>query len=250
MKRLDLIIFTVVLIIVNMPLLFGGFSDQLAYYPEKVISGQWWRLITHPFVHVSLYHLLLDGAAFLMLYAQLAEKRVFQRIAYLLGIHTAVLLGVTWGLPHVQAAGYCGLSGVAHGVMALWCMERMGGQHAKVEQRLGICIFVGLLAKCIYEVSTGHVFFESMHFGSVGVPVVVSHLAGVVGAVVTYALLNMSHLRITKKQLRDIISAPLSRIDPGLADRAFGIRGCDPAKTKMDTAKDHKPVLLKKKQVA
>ncbi len=200
MKRKEILIFGIILTLANTPLLFGGFTDQLIYLPQKVFAGQWWRLLTHPFVHVSFYHLLLDGAAFLLLYAQLAEKSTAKRLGYLLCIHVAVVLAVTMSLPSVQAAGYCGLSGLAHGLMALWCLERMGGQNDKTERKLAIGIFTGLLAKCIYEVAAGHVFFASMHLGSVGVPVVSSHLAGVVGAMVMYGLLNTSNL-IKQKQL-------------------------------------------------
>lgn len=193
MKRKETILFAMMIALANIPLLFGRFSDQLIYLPEKVLAGQWWRLLTHPFVHVSGYHLLLDGAAFLLLYAQIQESRFLRRMIYLLGIHTTVVLAVTLSLPTVEAMGYCGLSGIAHGLMALWCLERIGSNSNnadRIERRLAIMIGTGLLAKSIYEIAVGHVFFESMHVGSVGVPVVVSHLAGVIGAVFSYCLLN------------------------------------------------------------
>ena len=201
MKRNEFIVLIAVLIGVNLPLLFGGFADQLVYDPQKVVTGQWWRLVTHPFVHVSLYHLLLDGTAFLLLFAQLAEKHILKRLGYLLGINAAVVLGVTFILPHLQVTSYCGLSGIAHGLMALWCLERMGGQNGKAERKIAIGVFAGLLAKCLYEVATGHAFFASMHFGDVGVPVVVSHFAGVIGAAVMYGLFTISNLKMTQKQL-------------------------------------------------
>jgi rhomboid family GlyGly-CTERM serine protease len=205
MRHKETILFAFLIGAANVSLFVGGFSDGLIYLPEKVTQGQWWRLATHPFVHVSFYHLLLDGAAFLMLYAQLAEKRLAKRIGYLLGIHAAVVAAVTWSLPGVQAFGYCGLSGIAHGLMAVWCLERMGvfdGPQAcstdRMERLIAAGVFVGLLAKSIYEVAVGHVVFESTHFGDVGVPVVASHLAGVIGAVIVYAVFNY-RLFILKK---------------------------------------------------
>lgn len=186
MRRKEIIVLLIVITAANIPLFMGTFSDGLIYLPDRVADGQWWRLFTHPFVHVSLYHLLLDGAAFLLLYAQLAEESLFKRIGYLLGIHLAVVLAVTYALPHVQAVGYCGLSGVAHGLMAVWCLERMGRRSLGRERLIAGVVFAGLLGKSIYEVMAGHAFFESTHFGDVGVPVVAAHLAGIIGAVAVY----------------------------------------------------------------
>lgn len=212
MRHKEIILFAVLILATNVGLFVGDFPEALSYVPEKVMSGQWWRLATHPFVHVSLYQLMLDGAAFLMLYAQLAETRLGRRLGYLLGIHTAVTTAVTMSLPGVQAAGYCGLSGIAHGLMAVWCLERMGifggaepHPAEKTERWMAVMIFFGLLVKSAYEVAVGHVFLESTHFGYVGVPVVASHLAGVIGAVMTYGVLNASRLvgclKVIRKQM-------------------------------------------------
>lgn len=191
MRHKETILLAVLIAAANVSLAAGVFPASLIYLPEKVMAGQWWRLATHPFVHVSAYHLLLDGAAFLMLYAQLAEKRLAKRIGYLLGIHAAVVAGVTWSLPTVEAVGYCGLSGLAHGLMAVWCLERMGGGADRVQRRLAMGVLAGLLVKCVYEVTAGQVLFESTHLGDVGVPVVASHLAGVLGAAAIYAILHV-----------------------------------------------------------
>ncbi len=194
MRRLEIILFAVLLVALNAPLFVGSFSEGLIYLPEKVAQGQFYRLLTHPFVHISVYHLVLDGAAFLILYSQLQAKSVIRRMVYLLGIHAAVVVGVTASLGHINAIGYCGISGVAHGLMAIWCMERIFSikttSEQKTEQWIAGVILLGLVAKCIYEVTVGHVIFESMHLGDVGVPVVASHLAGVVGAVGSFFLLN------------------------------------------------------------
>ena len=33
---------------------------------QAVGGGQWWRLLTHPFVHVSAWHLLLDASIYIL----------------------------------------------------------------------------------------------------------------------------------------------------------------------------------------
>lgn len=211
MRHKETILFAVLIGAANAALLFGVFPESLVYYPDKVMQGQWWRLLSHPFVHVSGYHLLLDGAAFLMLYEQLLEKRLARRIGYLVGIHAAVVAAVTVSLPHLQAVGYCGLSGLAHGLMAVWCLERMGlfarsqeNPADRHEQWIAVGVFVGLLAKSLYEVTVGHVFFESTHLGYVGVPVVASHLAGVVGATVIYGLFHIQFSRLREMGMNRI----------------------------------------------
>ena len=194
MRRFVTILFAVLLAVLNAPLFIGSFSESLIYLPEKVAQGQFYRLLTHPFVHISFYHLLLDGAAFLILYSQLEAKSIVRRTAYLFGIHIAVVVGVTASLGHINAIGYCGISGIAHGLMAIWCMERIfsakTSPQQKTEQWVAGIVLLGLIVKCIYEVAVGHVLFESMHLGDVGVPVVASHLWGIIGAVVSFCLLN------------------------------------------------------------
>ena len=196
MKHKETILFAIIIALANIPLLAGGFAEQLIYLPDKVFVGQWWRLITHPFVHVSGYHLLMDASAFLMLYAQLKEGRFLRRMIYLLGIHTGITAAVTLSLASTQATGYCGLSGLAHGLMALWCIERIGTSNPdKTERRIAAGIGIGLLAKSLFEVAAGHVFFGFLHFGSVGQPIVISHLAGVLSAAAMYAVLNASNIK-------------------------------------------------------
>ena len=206
MRRLETILFAGLLVVLNGPLFVGSFSEGLIYLPEKIAQGQFYRLLTHPFVHISLYHLVLDGAAFLILYSQLQVKSVVRRMAYLLGIHAAVVVGVTASLGHINAIGYCGISGVAHGLMSVWCMERIFGIKTSPEQKterwIAGAVLLGLIAKCIYEVIVGHVVLESMHLGDVGVPVVASHLAGVVGAVGSFCLLNTQWFRQSCQALK------------------------------------------------
>ena len=51
-----------------------------------------WRLFTHPFVHVTWYHLLLDGSAFIVLYQSLLQPRRISRLALVFSGAAASLL--------------------------------------------------------------------------------------------------------------------------------------------------------------
>jgi membrane associated rhomboid family serine protease len=83
-RRPELIVFLALLALFNLPLLTGSCWRSMMFQPGAVQSGEWWRIFTHPFVHVTWYHLLLDGAAFLALYHSLIESSVFRRLLYVL----------------------------------------------------------------------------------------------------------------------------------------------------------------------
>ena len=63
----------------NLPVFLGG-VNPFAYDVDAVDAGQWWRVVTHPFTHVSPYHFLLDGIAFVALWAGIAGT-VWRRVA-------------------------------------------------------------------------------------------------------------------------------------------------------------------------
>src|SRR5712671_432519 len=65
---------TLLLVVLNWPLLYGTCNQALVFLPAPVRNGEWWRVLAHPFVHVTWYHLLLDGSAFLLLYKDLRQQ--------------------------------------------------------------------------------------------------------------------------------------------------------------------------------
>ena len=80
--RAEWLISALLLGLLNLPLLAGHSTAALAFQVDAVAGGEWWRILTHPFVHVSWYHLLLDGAAFLILYANLLAEQRWRRLTY------------------------------------------------------------------------------------------------------------------------------------------------------------------------
>src|SRR5438093_10173222 len=121
--RPELLLFLTLLLIFNAPLLAACFSHSLTFEPQAVRNGEWWRLFTHPFVHVSWYHLLLDGTAFLALYSSLAEKIIVRRLWYVFAGAAGSLL-ISWAAaPSLARTGLCGLSVAAHGLMAVSALE-------------------------------------------------------------------------------------------------------------------------------
>ncbi len=201
MKRLEITIYAVVILIMNLPVVAGGYAESMVLLPEKVLAGQWYRVLTHPFVHLSWYHLLLDGAAFFILYTQLAERRWLKRTLYVAAAGLGSMLAAAAVLPHIAVAGYCGLSGIGHGLMAICAFELIGDSD-KTLRRAGM-ISLGLLtAKCLFEAATGRMFLQFLHPDLLGTPIAISHIGGLLGAGIVYGLLNRMKLKHVVVRLR------------------------------------------------
>ncbi len=182
----DLLVLTALLVLVNRPLFYGAVNSALIYHPAPVGAGEWWRLISYPFVHLSWYHLMLDAGAFYLLYTGLEEKRCSRKLVILAACSASSLLfGVCLG--GAQNLGLAGLSGVAHGLMAFAALEmaRSAGR-----RHLGlVCLFL-VLGKSVYELATGDVVFSSLHMDLCGTPVAASHGGGVLAGVLVFWMLN------------------------------------------------------------
>lgn len=186
-ERPETLFFVFVILTFNVRVFFGQVWHTMIFQPDAVRSGQWWRLFTHPFVHLTWYHLLLDGTAFLSLYCSLVEKRILRRVGYVVAAAAGSLV-VSWAASSATSArGLCGLSGVAHGLMAISALEMVSGETA--ERRIG-CISFGLVvAKAGFEAITGRMFFGFLSFGLLGEPIAVSHAGGILGGLMAMMIL-------------------------------------------------------------
>ena len=176
----------------NAPLLFGGPDERFVLFPERLWGGQWHLLITHAFVHVGSYHLWLDAGAFLALYAALGLANGWQRGGVVVGgiLGSAVATLLAW--PAAAESGLCGLSGVAHGLMAVCGVEILGNERlTKAERWAGAAALCVVVAKGAVESATGQVYFGGWHVGYVGSPVAVCHAGGIAGALAAYAVAGL-----------------------------------------------------------
>ncbi|HEX9189613.1 MAG TPA: rhombosortase [Vicinamibacteria bacterium] len=177
----DVALLGLAVLVSNAPLLLAGQpSLALVYAPHAVSAGEWWRLLTHPLVHVSRYHLLLDGVAFLSLLAGLGDLRAPQRLA-LVGASAATSLAAASVLPGEAARyGLCGLSGVGHGLLAATAVLLVRDPDAST-RRLGAVVLVLVVGKALGEALTGRLLLDLVHLGDLGRPNRLCHLGGVVG---------------------------------------------------------------------
>lgn len=178
--------FLALLLLANLGLLFGNVpATDLMYDPTAVASGAWWRVVTWPWAHVSRYHLILDGVAFLLLYQSLEARSTRMRLTYVLSAAAGSLLLPVCCAPELGRLGLCGLSGPAHGLMASTALELCAHRR---QQRLGAWLLAGLLAKTTWELWTGTAFLQQWHFGDIGVPIVTTHAGGLLGGLLGFAL--------------------------------------------------------------
>lgn len=179
----ELWIFAVLLILYNIHLFTGSAPAGFGVLSGALSFGGLVRILVHPFVHVSWYHLLLDSGAFFLLYTCLRQKRALARLGCF-GACAAGSLGLSLALsPIVRANGLCGLSGVTHGLMGVAALEMI----AKNERLPGAGCLALVIAKSVFEVLSGDVLFSSLHVGDIGSAVPAAHLGGVLGGIAAFA---------------------------------------------------------------
>lgn len=189
----EIVLFALALILVNLPLLGGGYRESLVFLPERVRMGEWWRVALHGFVHLSWCHFLFDAGAFMLLYKDLEERNPLRRIGYVAACSLGSLLISSLTSPIVQTRGLCGLSGIAHGLMTISAIETM--KRESRTRRLWLCggtlSFAVVVLKSVIEVLQGRVFLDLLPFGLLnllGTPIPESHAGGVLSGAVASLL--------------------------------------------------------------
>ncbi len=180
--RCELTLLGAILVALNLPLFAGEFSSRFIYHPVPLAAGEWWRVLTHPFVHVSAYHLVLDAAAFFLAYTELRHWPARDRGALLLTAALGGLFAAVMASPLVATHGLCGLSGVAHGLMAVVGLESMQRGNDRLIRWCGALCLLGVTGKGLWELATGDVLFASLHPGPLGTPIAACHAGGILGA--------------------------------------------------------------------
>jgi rhomboid family GlyGly-CTERM serine protease len=183
----DIIVFAAILAVLNSHLVGLGGSNLQVFIPAVFRSGEWWRLFSHPFVHLTWYHLFLDAGAFFILYSGLREKCMSRKVIYMV-ICGGFSLAAAWLFSlALETRGLCGLSGIAHGLMAYSGLEQM---QEKENFRVGLLSFLLVFVKSIYEFISGNVMFTFLHMGLCGTPLAACHLGGVTGGIISFFIFN------------------------------------------------------------
>lgn len=187
----ELWVFATAILLLNLHVLPGLAalaSEPRAFFPDRFAAGEWWLLLTHPLVHVSGYHLLLDAAAFFILHASLETRSLATRLS-VVAASAAGSLAAAWMLcPQIESVGFCGLSGVDHGLMTFGALElmRRGVGDRRTFAQGAICLAT-VLVKSFLELVSGQCLFDFVHLGSVGMPLAPCHFGGAIGGAAAFA---------------------------------------------------------------
>ena len=145
----SLIVFVIALlsIIASMGEYFSGeiLTHALVYQRELITRGEMWRLLTGHFLHTNGFHLLLNVAALLMLWALHGHFYTIKNYSALfLFCACSTSAGIYYFNPSLIQ--YVGLSGVLHGVFVFGAIRDILSK-----DKTGYLLFLGVWLKIAYE---------------------------------------------------------------------------------------------------
>lgn len=215
-KLLWVICFISIALVSNIHLVTGSDPTILLFETSKVSQGEWWRIFTHPFVHVSWYHLVLDSAAVLLLWRELCHLSGWQKLMASFTCAAMSLFFAVCFSPYIDRHGLCGFSGLAHGLTVLLGLSWLSAAlHNDFYRRVwlmvaGFALTFTTIVKALVEALSGKVIFADYHLGNLGIPVVEAHVGGVLGGCVSFFLLYLwrrksfdPHVKMVDKLDRD-----------------------------------------------
>jgi rhomboid family GlyGly-CTERM serine protease len=178
-----LIISACVVFIYGMPVL-GTF---LIYDRAAIAQGEFWRLVTGNFVHLSNTHLTFNLAAFLIA-GTIIETRGY-RFFPLLCLSAALLIGIIIFEVEPAMCFYAGLSGIVTAAVTYLCLH--GLTEKGMWRWLCAVMLAGVTAKIGIELMFGKSFLLTVSTEGF-VPAPLSHLIGSVTAILLFALMRLS----------------------------------------------------------
>ena len=198
--KTELFIFAVIIVLCNLHLFTNTFPENTALIPGKLFAGEWWRIFTHYFAHLSWYHLLIDASAFLTLFFSIEKKT---RYLYLAACAVGSLVTPLIFSEIIYTNGLCGLSGIAHGLMVVAALEMTKTKQKKI---IGFVAFSIVILKTTIELIFSPAALSFLHVGDVGIPIAECHLGGIIGGLTIFMVISWSKaLKLRIKSKNDII---------------------------------------------
>ena len=152
-----------------------GWNSELIYDRSAILSGQFWRLWTGPWIHFSPRHLICDliplGVA-----GWIVETRGWPLFPWFCVLAPCVISVATLVFePDLQWC--CGLSGTACAIVAVMALDGLSDESSW--RFFCAAALVGLAAEILFRKMAGHRLFAVVE----GVPVLVSSTSHIAGAV-------------------------------------------------------------------
>ncbi|ABC32785.1 uncharacterized membrane protein [Hahella chejuensis KCTC 2396] len=132
-------------LLVLMQVISHWYGYLLNFNRPEIMSGDYWRLISGHFVHLSWVHLALNAVAAYLIYDSFDHNFKNWRFPLYLGL-LSLLISIGLLLFYKTTRTYVGLSGVLHGLLVLGVLA--GGRFPRW---VLIALFVGVTAKIIWE---------------------------------------------------------------------------------------------------
>jgi len=145
----------------------------LALMPDSIYAGEWWRIITSQFIHLSVNHALLNALGYIIVsYCFRKELTPINELTAYIGSMLGVGIGILWLNPEIT--WYVGASGAIHGLLVFGLMISVKNTRLV---SLVFLLFVG--SKLFYEhtypegsatteaLIGGHVVEESHLYGAI-----------------------------------------------------------------------------------
>jgi rhomboid family GlyGly-CTERM serine protease len=167
--------------------------ELLRFDRGAIHAGQFWRLLTGNFVHLSWWHLFLNELGvlvFVLLCPEPIETSVWLRRLVLLGLGMSA--GLYFAAP--KLTHYVGLSGVMHGLFVLGL-----GRQVLQKDLIALGCLAYLIGKLSWELFAGAPLSDEAAIG--GRVALESHLWGAISALI-YGVVFQSFRRLETFSLR------------------------------------------------
>jgi rhomboid family GlyGly-CTERM serine protease len=151
---------------------------QLLYDRSALAHHELWRLMTCHWVHLSTDHLFWSAATFLVL-GSLCEIMAPKKYYATVGISAIFIpIVIWWGMPDLMIyAGLSGLDCALYSLLMVLFIKREIRSRSWIWVALFSLLLSGLVAKIIYETTTGlTIFVANTHTNMTPVPL--AHLVG------------------------------------------------------------------------
>ena len=155
-----------------------GLRVQLLFDRSALAHNELWRLITCHWVHLSTDHLFWSAATFFVL-GSLCEILDTRKLYAAVGISAITIpIIIWWGMPDLLIyAGLSGLDCALYALVMVLFIRREIRSRSWIWVALFSLLLGGLVAKIIYETTTGlTIFVANIHTDMTPVPL--AHLVG------------------------------------------------------------------------
>lgn len=188
-KQHTIIVIMVALLSLSAFIFNNTSSDFLVYQQNLITQGELWRILTGHFFHTNGYHLLLNLAALILLWALHGQYYTVKNYT-LLFLTSAIVcsLGLYFFSPSIIQ--YVGLSGVLHGVFVWGALMDI-----KHNEKTGYLLFIGAWLKIAHEQFYGASSdVSSLIEANVAID---AHLWGAIGGLLFYIISSYGTKLIT-----------------------------------------------------